>query len=295
MIKDVFSYVFDLQNIKPIIVAIAKKEQPYIEEWVRWHIALGFDHIYLYDNEDDPIYKNLLKKYHQYITVIHFPGNSYYKGVQFIALDHFIKNFLYTNNHTHCIHLDIDEFIVLKQHKDIKDFIHSFFILDCGAIGINWRFFGDSGLTTRTNNSIVKSFIYRQKQGNKHIKSLFEISSFVSFVYSHGVILNKPLRTKNTKNHIISGVFNDKFDFDYIQINHYKTKTLSEFSETYKRGYVHIVNKNQNLSFDKKSIDNVFKKFNFNDEKDLTAYCYLDVVDSYWKENSTKIMDFSNF
>lgn len=67
--EDNFPYknVFEESNIYPVIFSVAKKEQPYIEEWVRWHIALGFDHIYLYDNEDTPVYKDQLIKYEKFL------------------------------------------------------------------------------------------------------------------------------------------------------------------------------------------------------------------------------------
>ncbi len=67
----------------PIIVCIAKKEHDYIEEFVRYHLTLGFKHIYLYDNEDIPIYAQMLKNYESSLTVIHLPHNNYHKGVPF--------------------------------------------------------------------------------------------------------------------------------------------------------------------------------------------------------------------
>ena len=50
-------------HIKPVIFCIGKLEHDYIEEFVRYHIALGFDWIYIYDNEDQPTYEKLLEKY----------------------------------------------------------------------------------------------------------------------------------------------------------------------------------------------------------------------------------------
>jgi hypothetical protein len=41
-----------------VICAIALHEEPYIDEWIQYHIALGFSHIYLYDNSNDHILKN---------------------------------------------------------------------------------------------------------------------------------------------------------------------------------------------------------------------------------------------
>ena len=53
-------YVVYNANMYPVIVCIAKKEQDYIEEFVKYHLHLGFKHIYIYDNEDIPTYENML-------------------------------------------------------------------------------------------------------------------------------------------------------------------------------------------------------------------------------------------
>ena len=47
----------------PVIVCIAKREHDYIEEFVKYHIGIGFKHIYLYDNEDVPTYESFLQNY----------------------------------------------------------------------------------------------------------------------------------------------------------------------------------------------------------------------------------------
>jgi hypothetical protein len=130
----------------PVIVCIAKKEQDYIEEFIKYHLALGFKYIYLYDNEDTPTYESLLENYKNNLKVIHFPYNNYHVGVQYICLDNFIKNYLFSSEITHVAHIDIDEFIVLKKHENICDFIKEYIVDDCHGIGMNWRFFGSSGL-----------------------------------------------------------------------------------------------------------------------------------------------------
>ena len=37
-------------NHSVAIVAIARMENPYVNEWIQYHIGLGFDHVYIYDN-----------------------------------------------------------------------------------------------------------------------------------------------------------------------------------------------------------------------------------------------------
>ena len=61
----------DVSKKDAVICAIALHEERYIDEWIQYHLALGFSHIYLYDNSNDHILKN---KNSDKITIIHFPG-----------------------------------------------------------------------------------------------------------------------------------------------------------------------------------------------------------------------------
>ena len=214
--------------IHPAIVCIAKKEHDYIEEFIKYHLALGFKYIYLYDNEDTPTYESMLEKYKENIKVIHLPFNNYDKGVQYVALDDFIKKYLFTTDITHLAHIDIDEYIVLKKHANICDFISEYIIGDCEGIGMNWRFFGSSGRTEKTDEPITSRFMMCEKNGDKHIKTLFKKDKFIQYNTCHDVSLSSGF-IKSTNNRTIHGPFNEDINFDIIQLNHYKCKTLEEF------------------------------------------------------------------
>jgi len=251
------------QKINPIIFCIAKLESDYIEEFVKYHLALGFSHIYIYDNEDTPTYSNILKKYNDNITVIHFPG----KGKQNDSLIHFKNNFMYKNDITHAINIDVDEFIVLKKHDNIIDFIKEYIVSDnnCAGIGINWRFFGSSGLTEKTNTPLTIKFT-KCGPGDQHIKTLFEVKSFKSFINMHCIDLNNNKNIKSTNNKIIVGPFSNPPDISVIQINHYKTKTLPEFMNIRTRGYA------DKIVDIKEDIMHNFNFHNRNDFEDKTAH-----------------------
>jgi hypothetical protein len=276
--------------IKPVIVAIAKQEKDYIEEWVRWHIAIGFDHIYLYDNEDVPTYKQHLERYHQYLTVVHMPRNNFVKGVQYLAVDHFKHHFMNSNNNTHVSHIDIDEFIVLQKSFNIKEFIDQFLVGDCGAVCMNWRLFGDSyHKTDDIDQSVITRFTHRQKKGDKLFKSLWKISAFKYMKNVHCVSLKEPYKTKNTNNHIVPGTYNRKLHFDFIQINHYRSKTFNEFC---RRLSILRADRPKAKQSTKKVADFTyikkrFDKLNRNEEQDLTALNYIPIVDNFWKNYFT--------
>lgn len=257
--------------MNPVIVCIAKKEHDYIEEFVKYHLCLGFKRIFLYDNEDTPTYGNLLKRYSQYITFIHLPFNNYNKGVQYIALDHFVSNFLFKSPITHVAHIDVDEFIVLKRHKNICEFIAEYITGNCQGIGMNWRFFGSSGKTEKTNEPVTTRFTMCEKNGNMHIKTLFKKDYFTRFGDCHYVSFSRG-HTKSTNGHIINGPFNHNIDFSAIQLNHYKCKTLEEFRYIRTRQRADI---NGDIN---ENVDESFRQFDINEVEDLYAHDFYNNV-----------------
>ena len=248
-----------------VIVCIAKKEHDYIEEFVKYHLAIGFNLIYVYDNEDTPTYETMLHKYKNHVKVIHLPFNNYKKPVQYVALNHFVKKYLFETDITHVAHIDIDEFIVLKKHENIGDFINEYIVGDCQGIGINWRFFGSSGRTEKTNEPNTIRFTMCEKNGNVHIKTLFKKDNFLRFYDCHSVKFSSGY-TKSTNNAIINGPFNYNIDFDVVQLNHYKCKTLPEFRYIRTRQRADIIGDTH------ENVDHNFQIYNINETEDLYAY-----------------------
>ena len=259
--------------INPVIVCIAKLETDYIEEFVRYHLALGFKMIYIYDNEDEPTYETFFlqnTKYSNNIKVFHLPHNNYEKGVQYIALDHFIENYLYKDDITHVAHIDIDEYIVLKKHNNICEFIQEYIMNDnnCAGIGINWRFFGSSYQTKKTNAPITTRFIMCQENGDRHIKTLFDKRYFIRYGSCHEIYPKENYHIKATNGSIIVGPFNDDIDFNVVQINHYKCKTLPEFQ------YIRTRQRADIPGDMNEDVLESFNKYNINEVRDLTAYYF---------------------
>lgn len=215
----------------PVIVCIAKLESKYIKEFVKYHLLIGFKHIYIYDNEDRPTYGKLLEKYASCVSVNHLPFNNYHKAVQYVALDHFTDVYIRAVNTkiTHVVHIDIDEFIVLKKHANICDFISAYIKGNCAGIGINWRFFGSSGHTHETSELVTHRFLKCEERGNPHIKTIFSIIPFLGYSNCHIPNIATSHCIKSTTGAIITEPMNYNIDFSVIQLNHYKCKTLPEF------------------------------------------------------------------
>lgn len=120
---------------------IARGEAPYLEEWVLYHLFIGVDIIYLYDNEDVPTYHRLFEC-NPRVKVIHFPNVAADKGIQLLAQEHWVKT--YKDLHTWAMLPNADEFIVLKKFYDIKDFARNYLSPTVPGVALPWLFFGHS-------------------------------------------------------------------------------------------------------------------------------------------------------
>lgn len=166
---------------KIALCCIAKTEEQYIDEWIEYNIKLGFDHIYVYENDWNYPINN------PKVTIIPYPG----KIQQLAAYNHCLRT--YKNRYNYIAFFDCDEFLVLKKH----------------AIGINWQFYGANGCVSRNTlypKSLLKQFLHRQKGVNRHVKVIVNTKSNANF-YQNPHCVNVSAIDTNGK--IFLGPFND--------------------------------------------------------------------------------------
>lgn len=144
------------------IVACARWEADHIEEWVRYHLFLGVDHIYIYCNDDDP--SDLFQAIASYcrgkspqVTFIHYPfvGEQWKMYVDFLNKHRFESQAV-------CF-LDVDEFITLKNSNDINQWLDSNFDPDWECIFLNWVHYGNNENKTRPNGRVLCNYTRRER------------------------------------------------------------------------------------------------------------------------------------
>lgn len=209
-----------------VVCCIALNEHKYINEWINYHLKLGFSNIYIYDNSND----NNMYYLHNNdnIIVLHLPG----RRRQYNAYIHFFMTF--GKYHKWCAVLDCDEFIVLHKHKNIVDFLQQY--LQNGALSINLYIFGSNGHKTYTENLVLERFTKREKNVNKHIKYIVCCENFAGCYNPHFPLLNNGTVIKDVHGNIVSGPFNELDDNSICQINHYFGKSYEEYLIKQKRG-----------------------------------------------------------
>ena len=236
-------------KLKSVLVCVAKWEDYYLDEWLEYNHKLGFDHIIMYMNDwDCPIDK-------PYLTKLRCDGGSIQLGVY--------NHFLDTNTeYDWAAFIDCDEFIVLKKHNTINEFIEEY--KHNPVISLNWYFFGNGGLVNRYCNSLLKMFTRRNSKPDQHIKVIVNTRSGARMTLPH----NTGYDSTDTNGRKFSGPFNPNGPVDVAYINHYHNKTREDWMIRCKRGRVDC-----DLGHD---VDRWDKEINDNIEvEDLSAYNFL--------------------
>jgi FkbM family methyltransferase len=148
-----------LPEFQHVICANARWESRYIAEWLRYYQRLGFDHVFLYCNDDTPdemaqAAAPFMVGEKPFVTFRHHGV----QGEQFRMYRHFLQT-----DAQRCGWIgffDIDEFLRLKPGQTIGDFMRDFQDVDC--VLFNWLFFGTSGHKTPPPGSVLENYLYRE-------------------------------------------------------------------------------------------------------------------------------------
>lgn len=226
---------------------IFKNEAPFLKEWIDYHTVVGVDHFYLYNNNSDDNYKEVLEPYIRQgiVTLIEWP----YQNSQLKAYKHCYENF---RNETNWISfLDADEFFVPKYELTIIDWLNRF--AQYPAIVIHWTMFGTGGQMKHdySTNVIEQYFTcwdHFYPLGKCIINTRFDISNFNIWHVHHHTYMKYPICGKKITlpainqfgymclaNHKIWGCKDWRYDKATMFCNHYYTKAWDMYSAKMKR------------------------------------------------------------
>lgn len=247
---------------KVALICIAKDEDLYLQEWIDFNLKLGFDSIHIYQND----WRFLNKKENTKVFFHEFDGKMVEGddiSIQKKCYDKFIQD--YHNVYEWAAFFDCDEFLVLKKHNNIKEFISDY--SDYKSIAINWVLFGDNNLEfTSEETSVLKRFTKRKSSVSQLIKVIAklepDLKHHIHFVSNNWVDTNYKLGPT-----LFSICESNSFGSDDVaQLNHYFVKTYHEWSLKRKRFQAYSTTMRKDEDFD---------EHNFNEIDDFLARDFL--------------------
>lgn len=236
--------------MKSCILTVIKNEHEYLDEWIKYHLDLGVDHIFIFEDIDSDSHKEICDKYNNLsLNCIDTILNEYdKKKIREFKLTkqknpqeiYFQKALVWIKNNYQydwCFVIDIDEFITL--HNSISDTLNEFQNYD--AIVIQWKIFGANGYISKPNykeKGLIETYTKESNYPGHHIlewttKTCYNLHTFKEtyFKDSHQPT-DKCNWCRTNFSHLRSDII-----YDRIYIRHYMTKSWEEYIAKRKRGY----------------------------------------------------------
>lgn len=253
------------QNISPrylSVVAVLKDEGPNLVEWLDFHLLVGVDHFYLYDNGSTDNTKELLQRYidkgqvtYSYNTMDMCQMACYYNALT-----------AFRDQSKWMAFIDLDEFLFAPRSSRLPDG-------DClkqrlrkyeevPGVAVNEVFFGSNGHETRPHGGVLLNYTRRGSWVNKHVKSIVQPQFTLcpagnphSFLYTQGGACNEKYLP-------CPGPFNDPGSAEVFRINHYWVKSKEEYKVKMSRGRADVPSRDPKFRYNTglgRKVDEVFE------------------------------------
>jgi hypothetical protein len=231
------------------VCTIFKNEAPYLKEWINYHMGIGVNHFYLYNNESEDNFQEVLQPYIDagIVQVTFWPNlwkDKYFAAsCQPYAYQHCIDH--HRNESKWFCFIDTDEFIVPMREKSLRKCLRKRYS-NKAAVWAQWRCFGTSFVTVPPGESLLQNLIMCSSKdniwngvGKTIVRSEAIAGVALNGTDPHFVDLKKGYYCNGSGKKGLSSSHKDK----YIRINHYVYRDESSFEKKVARhqGYGGIV------------------------------------------------------
>ncbi|WP_419787359.1 glycosyltransferase family 92 protein [Pseudodesulfovibrio sp.] len=212
-----------------VVCAIAKDEDFGLREWVDYHLMIGFDKIFLFDNESRTPVRDILRDYVDagVVAVSDIAGH----GVQLSAYASFVAQFRETAEWAAFI--DVDEFIVPKDCGRIADLLDRYD--EFGGLGISWKVFGSCGYVSRPDRPVTEAYD-RVLSRDTHIKTIVRLRDVAKVCSPHHFEFKGDRCCVNEHGVPVLGP-ESYHTSETVQVNHYYYKSQQDYECKSARGF----------------------------------------------------------
>lgn len=200
-----------------------KDSASYLAEWLDFHLFVGFDHFFLYDNDSSDDYRAVLDAYiaRGQVTLTKWPGVAQMTPI--------LTHCLETNRQEGrwMAFLDDDEFVFATNGERLPDALRPY--TGYAGVAVCWLMFGSSGHDRRPAGLVTENFRMRAAKTNEHVKCIVDTTKAVRpAVLGHAFECLPGETIVDEKFRPMSGPFAAEPSVDLFCINHYTSKSFEE-------------------------------------------------------------------
>jgi hypothetical protein len=225
------------------VCAVMHNEGFHLREWVLYHLLVGVQHFYLYDNDSNDNTREALQPFTErgIVTYIPWPGEK--GAAQGRQLSHCFNASAPTQPAKWMAGFDIDEFLVVlgQPVSDAPLLGEEPFVLHTmltqfqrameGAIMLDRMIFDTSGHAERPAGLAIRAYTSRllQLRPPKHVvgKPLVFMEALQALAGAHEVVM-KPSWAVVTADHAVWSVSTQHHTYEPLRLNHLSSRSFAE-------------------------------------------------------------------
>lgn len=229
------------------VCAIFKNEELSLKEWLEYHLIVGVEHFYLYNNFSNDTYQNILQPYIEkgIVDLIDWPV----KQGQISAYEDFWKK--YHQQTQWVAFIDIDEFFCPIHERSVANWLKKY--EKYPSVFVYWKMFGTSGKINHNPLQLITeqyTICWANLYAGKVILNtnweIYNISVHIS--YAKISLLGRTIKIPPVNEFAKFLIqFNDELPNNRIpksgftmQLNHYWSKAYKCYEDKHKKGAVYF-------------------------------------------------------
>lgn len=267
-----------MEDIRVALVVIGRRENRYAVEFVDYYKKIGFDDIFIIDNNHDgeEHFEDVLQPYIDDDFVHIIDRRNLFRNKLQVRLYEEMYNTL-SNDYDWIAFFDFDEFLWFEQDNNVKEYLTRQMFDGFNQILVNWKIYTDNNLiyddgrpcmerfTTPMNE--IKCVEYMNVPENMHVKPIIRTGLPNIFMDIPHMFVTPELTdtTCNASGKKIKNYVFTPLAYDFAYVKHYTTKTIDEFiNNKYAKG---VGDRHISVFYATYPIERFFKYNDLTDEK----------------------------
>ena len=241
--------------MKTCICTVIKNEHQYLDEWIQYHLHLGIDYIFIFEDIDSESHKGITDKYNQVSLLCttdilnekdKLEAKELKKTKRYNIQHLYYRNILnyikmyYVEIYDWCFVIDADEFITTEDNKELQLLLTMY--TDYDAVIMKWKCFGANGLVSKPDYSqkgVVDTYVQEiigivPDSNTSFMKTCYNLKNYKPDFFFNQHHPSKKCNWVNTNYEKTWEITS----FHNIFVRHYITKSFEEYIWKYtKRGF----------------------------------------------------------